>query len=223
MRAAQYLDGFAAGVSSKPQILHGLSLSLTFELLRRYPALLASTEVWRRSADQQLAIAGYISSLHNVPELARSITEAVLSMNAWPALATVIAKFGYEAVAAVLEWVDHMPQTELSLAEPLLGALDEQRNLLTEVVKQKSLGPSALYVVSTLLDPRADIVRALGTKVWVGLVGQTVHLASANAEVRSKAFLLSVGLSLPGQGDVQLVRRSIFDGVRSRSYRRPRR
>ena len=40
IRGGQYLDGFAAGGRSKPEILHELPSSLTFDLLNRLPSLL---------------------------------------------------------------------------------------------------------------------------------------------------------------------------------------
>src|ERR1700720_589136 len=63
VRGGQYLDGFAAGVRSKPEILHELPLSLTFDLLKRLPSLLESPEAWQGPVDCQLAVAAHISSL----------------------------------------------------------------------------------------------------------------------------------------------------------------
>lgn len=218
IRAAQYLDGFAAGIRAKPEILPRLSLSLTFDLLKRHPALLTLSELWKASADQQLAIAAHMSSLHDLSEFGKQITEAVLIANAWPPLATVLAQFGYEAVTATLEWIDAIPKNELSLPEQFFWALGEQRDLLTEVVRQRPVGARALRVISALLDPRADNVRALGTRVWMRVVGQDIRLASVNADLRSRTFLLSLGLSLPGNGNVQLVREgfsTVYDAALS--------
>jgi hypothetical protein len=217
IRAQQYLDGFATGVGASPELLHRLSSSLTFSLLKRRPSLLTSPELWRGSTDHQLAIAAYVSSLHDLREYGRKITEAVLTANAWPSLASVLAQFGCEAVSAILEWIDAIPQTALSLPEPVFEALAEQRHVVTEVIQQKQIGARALRVVSAFLDPRADRVRALGTKVWVGVVGSETHLASVKAELRSRAFVLSIGLSLAGEGDVQLVREgfsAVYDAAR---------
>jgi hypothetical protein len=218
VRAEQYLEGFAAGVISKPELLYVMSPSLKSDLLNRNPTLLTLPELWRGSTDQQLAIAAHVASLRSLSRLATPITQAVLSAEAWPCLPSVLAKFGKSAVAATLEWVDQIPQSTLSLQQAVLDALGEQRSVLAEVLQQKPLGARALRVASALLDPRADVVRALGTKAWVGLVGTDIHLASLSAEVRSRAFLLSLGLSLLGEGDVQLVREgfsTVYDAVRS--------
>jgi hypothetical protein len=72
VRGEQYLDGFAAGVRSKPKILHELPLSLTFDLLKRLPSLLASPEAWQGTVDYQLAVASHISSLNVTGEFARN-------------------------------------------------------------------------------------------------------------------------------------------------------
>jgi hypothetical protein len=218
IRAEQYLDGFAAGVISNPELLYVMSPSLKSDLLTRNPALLTLPELWRGPTDQQLAIAAHVASLRSLSRLAAPITRAILSAEAWPCLPSVLAKFGKGAVAETLAWVDQIPQSTLSLEQPVLEALGEQRSVLAEVLQQKPLGARALRVASALLDPRADVIRALGAKVWVGLVGADIHLASLNAEVRSKAFLLSLGLSLSGEGDVQLVREgfsTVYDAART--------
>lgn len=215
-RAARYLNGFVAGVGSKPELLRGMSSRLKSELLDRQPALLAAPEIWAESSNEQLSLVAHIASLQNLSDLVSPICEAILAANAWPCMPTVLAKFGYPAVAAVLRWIDRIPQSTLSLPEPLLGALAAQQSVVTEVVRREALGKRALRVVSALLDPRADVVRALGTKVWAGLVGADVHLASISDEVRSKAFLLGIGLSVAAEGDVRLVREgfsAVYEGA----------
>jgi len=174
IRAEQYLDGFAAGVISNPELLYVMSPSLKSDLLTRNPALLTLPELWRGPTDQQLAIAAHVASLRSLSRLAAPITRAILSAEAWPCLPSVLAKFGKGAVAETLAWVDQIPQSTLSLEQPVLEALGEQRSVLAEVLQQKPLGARALRVASALLDPRADVIRALGAKVWVGLVGADI-------------------------------------------------
>jgi len=216
-RADQYLGGFAAGVTERPEILHKLSSSLKFDLVKRYPTLLTSPELWKVSVDQQLVIAAQLSSLHNTGDHQKGITKAVLAANAWPALTSIIAQFRDGAVGAILEWIENIQQTPLSVPEPVLVALGEHRHLVLEVIRKQRIGPHALRAVSAILDPRADSVRALGNRVWVEALGLGVRLAPVEAELRSKAFALSIGLSLAGDGDVDLVREgfsAVYDAAR---------
>jgi len=206
VRAQQFLDGFAAGVSSKPEILHTLSSPLTFELLKMHPELLTSAELWKVPASQQLVIAAYVSSLPRAKEYGKKITEAIIAANAWTAMPSLLAQFGHEAVEVILNCIDVSPGLPLSVSESLFSALAEQRHLLIEIIRQKTLGVAALRVASTLLDPRADSVRGLGTKPWVRMSEGNVHLGSVKAELRSKAFVLSLGLSLADEGAVKLAR-----------------
>ncbi len=206
VRAQQFLDGFAAGVISKPEIFHTLSSPLTFELLKTHPELLTSAGLWKVPANQQLAIAAYVPSLPRATEYGKKITEAVIAANAWPAMPSLLAQYGYEAVAVILNWIDVGAQLPLSLPETLLSSITEQRQFLIEIIRQNTLGVAALRVVSTLLDPRAESVRGLGTKPWVRMLERNVHFASFKAELRSKAFALSLGLSLSDEAAaVQLV------------------
>jgi hypothetical protein len=216
-RADEYLDGFAAGIGERPELLHRLSSSLIFDVFKRYPSLLTSPESWRGSIDHQLAVASYVASRHDLAEYSNRITRAVLAANAWASLASILAHFGHEAVVAILEWVDTMSEHPLSPPDPVFNALAERRSLVVDVIQQKPMGAGALRVVSGFLDPRADRVRALGTGLWVSVTNRDTHLASARAELHSRAFLLSLGLSLSGEGDVSLLRAgfsSIYDAAR---------
>src|SRR3989344_6021779 len=65
-KANHYLNGFTAGIAEHPESLSGAPLALILSLLKRRPELAASPELWRRSAQDQLAIALYISSLRDV-------------------------------------------------------------------------------------------------------------------------------------------------------------
>jgi hypothetical protein len=210
-RAQQFLNGFAAGVRSKPGILHTLPSSLAIELLKIYPELLTSVELWKVPASQQLTIVAYIPSLPHAKDFAKKITEAVINANAWPALRSLIAQFGYEAVSAILAWIDLYPIESdlrpcLSIPDELFGVLNDQRRWLIETIRQKTLGPAALRVISAVSDPRADGVRSLGSKPWVQMIRGDVRLGSAESELHSKAFVLSIGLSLASEDAVQLVR-----------------
>jgi hypothetical protein len=144
-------------------------------------------------------------SLGSLPE----ITKAVLSANAWASLTSILTRFGNDAVSAILEWIDAMPESSMSIPQQILDLLSAQRHRLTEVIAQKQFGARALRVASAFLDPRADRVRALGTRTWVMLAGSGVNLTSTKAELRSKAFALSIGLSVSGDGDVRLVREGL--------------
>jgi hypothetical protein len=206
IRAQQFLDGFAAGLSSKPEILHGLPSPLIFQLLRMHPELVTFEELWKVPPNQQLAIVAYLSSVPRAKEYGGKITEAIIAANAWPSLPGVLAHYEYEAVNAILKWIDASPSAPLSLPEAVFRALSEQRHLLIEIIQQKSIGAPALRIVSALLDPRADSVRALGTKSWVRMIEANVHLDSVEAELRSRTFLLSIGLSVAGEDAVRLVR-----------------
>src|SRR5208337_2190717 len=135
-RAARFLNGFAAGVGSKPELIHRVSSRLKSDLVDRQPALLAVPEIWAESFNEQLSLVAHLASLQNLPDLGSAITEAILAANAWPPLPTVLAKFEYPAVAAVLRWIDQIPQSTLSLAEPVLGALAAQQSVVTEVLRR---------------------------------------------------------------------------------------
>ncbi len=217
-RAQQFLDGFAAGVISKPEIFHTLSSPLTFELLKMHPELLTSAGLWKVPASQQLVIAAYVPSLPRAAEYGKKITEAVIAANAWPAMPSLLAQFGYEAVGVILNWIDVSAPLPLSVPETLLSSLAEQRKFLIEIVRQNTLGVGALRVASTLLDPRAENVRGLGTKPWVRMLERNVHFASFKSELRSKAFALSLGLFLGDEAAVQLVREgfsAVYEAARN--------
>jgi hypothetical protein len=194
-----------------------LPLSLTFDLLNRLPSLLASPEAWQGPVDYQLEVAAHISSLNVTGEFGKEITKAVLSAHAWASLTGILTQFGNDAVSAILEWIDAMSETSLSIPPAVLDLLSAQRHRLTEVISRKPFGARALRVACTFLDPRADRVQALGTRAWVMLAGSGVQLTSAKAELRSKAFALSIGLSRSGDGDVRLVREgfsAVYDAAR---------
>ena len=204
-RAEQFLDGLGAGVISRPEILHRLPSALTFDLVKRLPTLLTFPELWKTSAEQQLTIIAQLPSLQSIPGFGKAITEAALASSAWSSLASVLARFGEESVDAILEWIDGIQRIPLSIPEPVYTALGEQRNLVIRVISRKTVGPRALRVASALLDPRATSVRALGSRVWAGATKGNICLAAKDAELRSRAFVLSLGLSISGPGDVELV------------------
>ena len=217
IRGGQYLDGFAAGVQRKPEILHTLPSSLTYDLFKRLPSLLSSSQAWQGSIEYQLALAAHISSLDTAGDLRREVTKAILTANAWAPLTSILTQFGDDAIRAILDWIDVMPETSLSIPQQVFDSLAAQRHRVTEAIHQKQFGARALRVASAFLDPRSERVQALGTRGWMMLAASGIRLASAQAELRSKAFALSLGLSLSGNGDVRLVREgfsAVYDAAR---------
>jgi hypothetical protein len=204
-RAGRFLEGFAAGIASKSEVLSKLSLSLVFELLKKRPTLAASSQIWERSTEEQLAIASFLSSLPSNSGLGSSITTAVLKAGGWSSLATVVAHFRHEAVYAVLQWIDEIPERIVSLPSSVLFALSEHRQAVLEAVAAKPLGVHSLLVLTSFLDPRSEEVRALGTNPWLSLINSAIVLDTWDLETRSKAFLLSLGLSLRNANEVLLV------------------
>jgi len=162
IRGGHYLDGFAAGVKSKPDIIPALPSSLRFDLLKRFPLLLASRESVARPIEYQLAVAGYISSLNVTEELSREITKAVLSANAWAALAIILTRFGNDAVSAILEWIDAMPEVSLSIPQQVFDSLAAQRHSVTDVIHRRRFGARAF--ARGICVPRPTCRRGSGTR-----------------------------------------------------------
>jgi hypothetical protein len=217
-RSEQYLDGFAAGVESGSTSFHDLPTSLTFDLLKRRPSLLMSAAVWKGPIEHQLALASQVSSFTTLgQDYGGKITNAVLQARAWASLTSIVTQFGYESVTEILTWIDALEQLPISVPQPVLDALGSQRNVVTEVIRKKQIGPRSLRVASALLDPRSFQVQTLGTSVWVGLTENGMHLAFPEAELRSRVFMLSIGLALCGDGDVRLIREG-FSAVYNAAY-----
>jgi hypothetical protein len=205
-RAEEYLSGFASGVVSRPHLLHNFPVSLTLELVKRQPGLLTSKEFWQLSSEQQMDFNLQISSLGIDPSYSKTITQAVVDAEAWQSLPTMFAVFKSDAVAAVFDWIDAIPQTDLSLPLPLVHALADERYQVLSLIRDGQLGPRSLRVASSFMDPRADVVRALGLSKWSRLANSGIQLTWQNAELHSLAFQLSLGLSTTGEGGVVLVR-----------------
>lgn len=217
-RASHFLEGFAAGIPSKSEVLSRLPLSLVFDLLKKRPTLAASSQIWERSAEEQIAIASLLSSVPIESALAFSITVAALRARAWSSLARLVANFGHEAIYAVLQWIDDIPEDAILLPSPVLFTLNEHRHTVLEAVGARPPGARSLRVLTSLLDPRSEDVRALGAKPWVRLINSDVKLGTREQETRSKAFLLSLGLSLRNGNEVLLVREgfsAVYEAART--------
>lgn len=228
-RTSRFLGGFAAGIKSTSDVLSKLPLSLVFELLKERPKLAASSQIWERSAEEQIEIASLLSSVVIESALAFSITMAALNARAWSSLARLVANFGGEAVYAVLQWIDDLPEDVISLPSPVLFALNEHRQWMLRAVSAsphpvleafgaRPPGVRSLHVLTSLLDPRSEDVRGLRAMPWFRLINSHVTLGTREQETRSKAFLLSLGLSLRNNNEVLLVREGfspVYEAARS--------
>jgi hypothetical protein len=188
-----------------------------FDLIKQHPRLLTAPELWIGSLELQLALASHLPSVMDESVPGAELTQAILRANAWPALSSVLARYGSEAVQTVLAWVDDVQETEVSVPDLVSSALYEQRHLLIDIVKLQRLSPRALCLISSILDPRNEAVKLLGTWAWRSLAATQVRLTAPDAQLRSDAFLLSLGFSLSEFGDVELVRKgfsSIYSAAR---------
>jgi hypothetical protein len=207
-RAKEFLDGFADGLHLKPYLVPQLSLSFVLDLIKKHPTLLGSPDVWIGPSERQLALASHIPPIPNTAAFCVELTRAILVATAWPALSSVLARCGYEAVRTVTEWIDNVPGSKVSVPDLVSNSLHEQRLLLPQILSREEVGARVLRIISSIVDPRIESIRSLGPATWRALASSEVALVSAAAQVRSDTFLLSLGLAVSEsqEGDVELVR-----------------
>jgi hypothetical protein len=205
-RAGQFLDGFVAALGSRPETVPKLSLPLILDLIRRRPRLALSPNIWRRPAKEQIALAAHVVTLSNISELGGAITQAVLLAKAWSALTSLLAQFENEGIVAVLKWLDDTAKASLSIPRPVVNALFEHRHALGDALRDAPAGAPSLGLATIVLDPRSESVRSIGLQPWIRFCTSGTHFVDQNDETRSRAFLLSLGLSVKESGAEILVR-----------------
>lgn len=207
LHAEEYLDGVATALHSRPECISTLSSApLMLSLLKRNPGLLAMPELWEVPANEQLRLAAQLSSVRDIGKHARLISAAVVVANAWSVIAIVLEQCGADGMNAVLEWLDATEGIVLEPPPALRAALLDQRHLYIGAIAQGSSGPKSLRIAASLLDPRSGDVRRMGAHIWEKATGREMRFADADAELRSRAFLLSLGLSAHEKAAARLVR-----------------
>ncbi len=196
-RAQRFLNGFAIAIEAGGRGVQELPLALLFELLDRRPMLVASASVWERSAEQQVAIVGHLSSsVETEPQLRTAAVRAVIDAAAWPALSAMLAQFGGDGLAAVLAWVDEGVSDAIWVPEEVQAALEENRPEIIEMLLAGALGARSLKVLTTMLDPRSEAVQRFGTAPWLEIARSGIRLRDRGKEIRSKSFMLALGMAL---------------------------
>jgi hypothetical protein len=204
-RAALFLDGFASAMSSTPESMYALPLALSVDVLARNASPLSNPRFWSNcSQERQLALIQYLPFLlHQVYE--KSVLRAVLEAHAWTVVPALISLGGCEAVVTLLRWLDEIADQPEPDVERIERILSEHRTLVAQAIGREAFGPCALAMTTSVLDPHTEAVRSLGVNVWLVVVAAPIRL-STEANIRSKAFLLSLGLSIKPHGAVGLVR-----------------
>jgi hypothetical protein len=215
-RADEYLRGLLEGVRGEPNVLVDAPSLLIFNLVKEEPGLLTRTALWQVAVDQQLALAARLVSLPRTEELSRGVTTAILNAEAWAALGSAMSWFGLDGVTAVLHWIEARPGDVVALPSAISSALREHRNDLIRALSDRHYGPRALLASSALLDPRSQDVRRLTATVWTHATAHSLRFDDPLMELRSRVFLLSVGLSAGSEG-VSLVREgfaAVYEGAK---------
>jgi hypothetical protein len=138
--------------------------------------------------------------------MSEEITRATLLAKAWPALPSLFATFGQHSIAAALSWIDETENDAISVPSVAIDALEGHRTEILDVLKERSLNGRALFLLTTLLDPRSSEVRDLGVTPWIRRAWPKRDQDSFSDEIRSKSFLLSLALSSSEENAVTLVR-----------------
>jgi hypothetical protein len=125
-------------------------------------------------------------------------------------LGGALACYGADGATAALRWIDGREEP-LLIPTQIIQALRENRSVIARVLAVEPIGRKGILTATLTLDPRSAEVRDVPTDVWAGAAGQAVVFADAYSQLRSKAFLLSVGLSSDGPAAVTLVREGFSD------------
>lgn len=216
-KAAEFLRGFAAGVTAVPGVLGEMPGVLVVSLLKEEPRLLVRPAVWKEFGQRMEVVAGLIPSLPRTPDIVRGVIAAMLDARTLGAIRGGLAWSGVEGVAVVFEWIEKGSGTQLAVAPEVVAALGERRDEVVEVLSERPCGPRALMVAAALLDPRSQDVRALTRTVWVNGAGHGIVFEDTHLEIRAKACLLSLGLSSGDVGSVALVREAfstVYEGAK---------
>jgi hypothetical protein len=220
-RADRYISGFTAAASDRPGLLLNLPLLLALTVLRAYPRIVGTPELWKRQADEQLEIAVQFASGEHPLELKQMAVRAALGAQAWMSLAVLLPRFGADAVRVTLEWLDDtIPAGAIDLPDALRRALSEQREGLLTALSRSAFGACGTRIASILLDARATDVRRLGAKPWLPVAYTNARFRRPEDQVRSDAFIFAAGLSANDEDGARLVSASfssVYEVARSAS------
>lgn len=211
MNAERYLAGYAAGAEEKADALDSLPISLLLDLLIRQSSLVSLTELWRRPAEEQVSLALKLGHLNPRSETIQSSIRAIIAAGAWQALRVVFDRLGYNAIQAALGWMDEQVDGVISTAPELSALLWEHTPDMEKIAGACILGIRASKLVSSMLDPRSSTVRRFGTAPWIEVAQSGLRFSQSVDELRSRVFLLAVGLSSKDLGDVVLTRAGFSD------------
>ncbi|MEQ1871228.1 MAG: hypothetical protein ABL961_14530 [Vicinamibacterales bacterium] len=212
-----YIRGLVGGIQSDPSVLADAPPALLSSLLEAEPSFLEDTAIWRVPADRQLTLAARLYSLSGRPGMAPNVVRAIMRAKAWVALQVALESFGPDGLATVLASIDDSVGNVVSPEHELLAVIREHRSeLICALGTRPTLGPKAVLVAASLLDPRSSDVRQL-PGVWSRAVSADAHFSDPSIDLRCRAFLLSIGLTAGSSEGPQLVREcfeAVYDGAK---------
>lgn len=194
-KATDFINGFCEGVASNEDALQIIPISLVVELVARRSDLLVHGGVWRRSTDEQATLC----TLFAVQRLSgkvsvKSVVDAILVGEAWHALAIMCEQFGRDAILSVLQWINSQDRKSLEVPQEVSQVLSSRSALVAEIIPSEGLRKPSLKVLSAILDARSYGLRRIGAAPWVAIADEGLRLTIRKQEIRSRAFMLAIGL-----------------------------
>jgi hypothetical protein len=216
-RAREYLRGIVRSIENAPQTLASISPRLLVQLLRCEPTILARPDTWRILGFQQHSLNAAVQALPEARALAFEIIPAMVDAQVWTALGSAMTAYGADAVAALLGWIDKQHGKLLAVPAVVLTVLRERRHFVVAALTGGHVGARAILVSAAILDPRSDDSRAMAATVWPKVVGHDLRFGDAYLDLRSNAFLLSIGLSTNAATSPLLIKQAfspVYEGTK---------
>ena len=207
---------FLLGISEIIQTNDFLDLFNTDQLLPQIflvfrPELATSNLLWQVTPNKQREMFKRITSVEDLSDsLIKEITLAILQSDSDIVVRDWVDKYEDKVIYTFLNFIDTQDYSNsLSFSKTWIDVLKSKPEVLLKWIELpiKDHIKSQAFI-TTLLTPSSKEILRVGAKIWIPFSEYAVKMLKGEILIDSMAFILTIGLSNPGEGADILVARA---------------
>ena len=194
--AQQFLGGYFEYTHSSDEAILMMPAGLLVQMSNDYPTIIANEALWKRKDYFEIVKQALARLRLSSNEMRRAI-ELMISARAWDALDVVAEEFGADALVQIFEVVEASTAETLDYASQFYKVIASNPYTLRGLVKERKIGPKAMRLLSSELDPRS-ISLEHDLELLVAAANLKIPFLDNQRSIRSSVFFFSMGLASHG-------------------------
>jgi hypothetical protein len=195
-RAQQFLEGYFEYAHTSDEAILLMPARLLVQMSNDYPTIITNASLWGRK-DYFDIVRQVLARLRlNSGEMRRAV-ESMIGARAWDALDLVVKEFDADALVQILAVVEASKSETLEYAAQFYKVIASRPYTLRGLIKERKIGPKAIRLLSSELDPRPFSVED-DLMPFVEAANLQIPFLENRRSIRSHVFFFCIGLASRG-------------------------